>query len=104
VSESLYIVTGNFYNVVYGGFASGSGIPYTGVIDGARRTLADMGKKIIVGSSDNSVMIEFTKVRVPAPSSVGGLGGLVGFIATENTCSDIPDTDGGRFAVRVARV
>jgi hypothetical protein len=99
VSESLYVVTGNFYDVVYSG-----GIPTIGVPTDRRINLVDMGKQIVIGSADNSRIITLRRVMFPAPSTVGTLGGLVAYVVVENTCSDIPNNDNGRFVVRVSRV
>ena len=100
VSDSLYIVTGNFYDIVY----DGAGIPTLGALTDRRVNLLDMGKQIVIGSSVNSEMSVFRTVMLPGQSSVGALGGQVAFVVVENTCQDIPDGDSGRFLVRVARV
>lgn len=102
VSESLYIVTGNFYDIVYDPI--GGGIPTIGSLSDRRVNLLDMGKQIVIGSADNSKMIVLRSIMMPGQSTVGSLGGLVAFVVTENTCQDIPDDDNGRFVVRVARV
>jgi len=102
VSDSLYVVTGNFYDIVYD--PTSGGIPTIGSLSNRRVNLLDMGKQITIGSTDNSQMIVLRSIMMPGQSSVGSLGGQVVFVVVENTCQDIPDDDNGRFVVRVARV
>ena len=63
------------------------------------KTVNNMGKTIFIGSSTESEFLVFTRVQVPGTISNEGRAGAVGYVVTDNNCSDLTRP---RFQVCVA--
>ncbi len=100
VSDSFYIVTGNFYDVV--GNRDLNGLQDSGEYDG-RKSLIDFGKEVIIGNTVNSRLLVLRRVQVWDSASVGG-DGREFYVVSENHTTDLAPNDWGRLTVRVARI
>lgn len=94
VSDSLYIITGNFYDVM-------DNLSYDNDYDG-RKSLVDFGKEIVFGNEVNSRLLVLRRVQLYGDMSVGG-DGREGYVVVENNTTNLAPSDWGRFTVRVAR-
>jgi hypothetical protein len=99
ISDSFFIVTGNFYDIVYDN-DNDNRLRNSGTYDG-RKSLVDFGKEIVIGNPVNSRLLVFRRVQVWADSSIGG-DGREFYVLTENNTEDA-GSEYGRFTVRVAR-
>jgi hypothetical protein len=97
VSEGMYIVTGNFANII-------SDLNNSGSFD-IRRSLIDLGKEIVIGNEEESRLIVLRKVRYAGPPADGGDGGLAAYIVVESNYRSAtwPTPSSSKFNVNVAR-
>ena len=65
------------------------------------KTVNNMGKTIYIGSSTESEYLVFTRVQVPGTLANEGHAGAVGYVVTDNNCSDLTRP---RFQVCVTSV
>ncbi len=100
VSESLYIVSGNFTNIM-----NNIGNTETQPQFTVRRSLTDLGKEIVFGTPSNSRLIVFRKVQQSVNPDAGG-DGVVGYVVVESNYRSLnwPTPEDSLFNVNVARV
>lgn len=65
------------------------------------KTVNNMGKTIVIGSPTESEYLVLTRVQVPGGYAAEGGNGAVGYVVTDNNCSDLTRP---RFQVCVASV
>ncbi len=99
ISDSFYIVNGDFQNIVYNN-SNPNHLSNSGTYDG-RKSLIDFGKEIVIGNPVNSRLLVLRRVQAWDNASVGG-DGREFYIVTENHTEELGG-EYGRFTVRVAR-
>ncbi len=98
VGEGLYIVDGDFQDIVYNG---SNPLENSGTYNN-RKSLLDFGKEVIIGNTVNSRLLVLRRVQTWDDAAVGG-DGREFYVVTENNTYDLAPSGYGRFTVRVAR-
>ena len=106
----IYIVPGassgsTFHDVVSGsnGATRLGGSGYTPSIN-ERKTLKDLGREVIIGNSVDTRLLVLRLIQIYSPSTGAATDpDSRVYIVVENNCEDLGG-NGGRFAVRVARI
>jgi hypothetical protein len=98
---SVYTVTGASVTDVLRGDGPYTQLNHSGDNIALGKTINNMGKKILIGSSSESEFIVFTRVQVPGLIINEGKGGAIGYVVTDNNCSDLTRP---RFQVGVCAV
>ena len=98
---NVITVTGASVTDVLRGTGSYSQLEHSGDDIYVGKTVNNMGKTIYIGSSTESEYLVFTRVQVPGTLANEGHAGAVGYVVTDNNCSDLTRP---RFQVCVASV
>jgi hypothetical protein len=107
---NTYLIDGNasgktFLDVVLGNNGA-TELDHTNPNIGDRKTMTDVGKEIVIGTSKEPRLLVLRKVIAyvkssQAPGSTNSND--IGYVVTENNCDDLQG-NAGRFVVKVARV